>query len=49
VEENGFARSLREFMKISDHLKIREFCETGHAASVTDFVSVLAPAEIWQL
>jgi len=49
MEENGFARSLREFMKISDYSKIREFCETGHAASVADFVSVLAPAEIWQL
>lgn len=49
MAENGFARSLREFLKISDHSKLRDFCETGHAASVADFVSALAPQEIWAL
>lgn len=49
MAENEFARSLREFLKISDESRLRDFCETGHAASVADFVSVLKPKEIWAL
>ncbi|NMC21580.1 MAG: magnesium transporter, partial [Thermogutta sp.] len=40
---------LRDYLRTNDVEGIREFCRFCHPASIAEFVSPLAPEEIWKI
>jgi len=40
---------LRKILAAGDTKSLRNFCNTGHPATVADFISALTPAEIWKV